>query len=252
MRASAIEFRLRFLILTAIVVLGFWAPWIESFGIGHRIDLLEWVAVELSRLSLGRFSFTLPAVIVAASALAACAVILRIWASACLGPATVKGAHMQAGAVVASGPFRYLRNPLYLGSWCMFAAMAFIMPPTGALFAMVLLSVFLLRLIRAEEAFLVRQLGEPYQAYCRAVPRLLPRLRTTLPATSITRRWLHALLSELLPVGVFVTLAVLSWSYNHRLMIKGIVISLGISLIAQALLPGTQAPSKSTGSTPAS
>ncbi len=237
MRASAIEFRLRVVIMTIIIALGFWSPWIEAWGIGHRIALLEWLALELSRLGLFRFTVASPVVIVVAAMVAAKAVVLRIWGTAYLGPGTVNHAEMQAGAVMAAGPYRYVRNPLYLGSWCMFAAMAFIMPPTGALFAMVLLGVFLLRLILAEEAFLTARIGEPYHAYLRAVPRLFPRLRTTLPPTGSKPRWLHAVLAELNPIGVFITLAVLSWSYDNLLMIKAILVSFGVSLVVRALMP---------------
>jgi hypothetical protein len=41
MKASAIEFRLRMLIMVAIVVLGFYAPWIEWWGLGTRRPLIE-------------------------------------------------------------------------------------------------------------------------------------------------------------------------------------------------------------------
>ena len=77
----------------------------------------------------------------------------------------------------------------------MVAAMAFLMPPTGALFAMVLLTVFLFRLILGEEAFLTAKLGQPYENYLSAVPRLFPRLRTQ-PVTHGTQTGLaqsHAL-----------------------------------------------------------
>jgi hypothetical protein len=41
MGATKIEFRLRMIIMTAIVVLGFYAPWIEGWGLGQRISLWE-------------------------------------------------------------------------------------------------------------------------------------------------------------------------------------------------------------------
>ena len=239
MRATKIEFRLRMAIITAIIALGFWAPWIEAWGIGQRNSSLEWLALELSRLGLVRFTVATPAVIVVAALVAALAAVLRVWGTACLGPGTVNHAEMQAAAVMADGPYRYVRNPLYLGTWLTTAAMAFIMPPTGALFAMVLLTAFLLRLILAEEAFLATRLGEPYQAYLRAVPRLIPRLRGAPPRTGHKPRWLHAILAELFPIGVFITLAALSWSYDNLLMIKAVLVSFGISLVARALLPAT-------------
>jgi protein-S-isoprenylcysteine O-methyltransferase Ste14 len=238
MKASAIEFRLRMAIMAIIITLGFWAPWIEGLGIGKRISLLEWLALESSRLGLLQYAAAAPAVIVASALVAAAGAILRVWGTAYLGAFTVNSMQMKAGAVMAEGPYRHLRNPLYLGSWCMFAAMAFVMPASGALFAMLLLTVFLLRLILGEEAFLVSHLGEPYWTYLHAVPRIFPRLRSSLPPGLSKPRWLNSVLSELNPIGIFVVLAVLSWSYDNELMVKGALISFGISLVVRALLPG--------------
>lgn len=237
MRASAIEFRLRMLIMTTIVVVGFWSPWIETMDLGQRISLLEWLALEASRAGLLRFTYATPAVIVLGALFAAAGMVLRVWGAAYLGYGIVQHREMQAGAIMADGPYRYMRNPLYLGGWCMLAAMAFIMPPTGALFAMTLLTIFLLRLILAEEAFLLRQLGEPYREYMRAVPRLIPRLRGSLPVAGHRPHWLTAIVTELNPIGVFVTLAVLSWWYDNELMLKAILVSFGLSLVVGALVP---------------
>jgi protein-S-isoprenylcysteine O-methyltransferase Ste14 len=237
MKASAIEFRLRVVIIFVIIFLGFWAPWIDWWGIGKRISTLEWLALEITRLGLVPFNVATPAVIVLSALIAAKGAILRVWGTAWLGPAIVQHSQMQAGAVMAGGPYRYVRNPLYLGTWGMVAAMAFIMPPTGALFVMVLLTIFQLRLIFAEEAYLTAQLGEPYKNYLRAVPRLVPRLRTTLPRSNSKPHWLRAVIAELNPIGVFITMAVVSWSYNNRLMIRAILVSFGVSLVVRALLP---------------
>jgi len=241
MGATKLEFRLRMAINAAIIVLGFWAPWIEAWGIGRRISLLEWLPLELSRLGLLRFTVASSVVIVVAGLIAAKAAVLRVWGTAYLGPATVQNLEMKAGAVVADGPYRYVRNPLYLGLWGMVAALAFLMPPSGALFAIVLITVFLLRIVLAEEAFLSAQLGEPYQAYLRAVPRLVPRLHTTLPSAGGKPQWLRAMLAETTPIGVFVSLAFLSWSYDRRLMVRTILVSFGVSLIVRALMPGAPA-----------
>ena len=237
MRATAIEFRLRMVIMVAIVTLGFWSPWIEKWGLGVRTPLLEWLALELSRMGVMSFTVAAPAVIILGAFFAAVGAIMRIWGAAYLGYGTVHHAEMQAGAVMADGPFRFVRNPLYIGAWFMFVAMAFLMPSTGALFSMTLLTVFLLRLILGEEDYLSRQLGEPYKEYLRAVPRLFPRVRTSLPAAGRKPHWLVAFFTELNPIGVFITLAFLSWRYDHVLMLKGILISLGASLVVRAFMP---------------
>ncbi|MGD0731058.1 MAG: isoprenylcysteine carboxylmethyltransferase family protein [Terracidiphilus sp.] len=237
MKATAFEFRLRVAIMVIVIFLGFWAPWIELWGIGSRIPLLDWLPLQLSRLGLLSFSAAVPVVIVLVALTAAKAAALRIWGPAYLGPATVNNFQMKASAVLADGPYRYVRNPLYLGSWGVMAAIAFLMPPTGALFVMILLTVFLLRLIFAEEAFLTNQLGEPYRAYLHSVPRLIPRLRTTLPSTGRKPHWLRAAIAEINPIGIFLIFAIFSWSYNNRLMVRAVLISFGISLVVRALLP---------------
>jgi len=239
MRASAIDFRLRMAINAAIIILGFWAPWIEAWGLGRRITLLEWLALELGRTGLVRFTIGVAAMILLSALLAAAGAALRVWGTAYLGTDTVNGLDMKAGGVVADGPYRYVRNPLYLGLWCMVAAMGFIMPVTGALFTLVFITIFLMRLILAEEAYLSAQIGEPYRLYRSAVPRLLPRLRTNVQSSESRPNWLRASLAELLPIGVFVALAFLSWSYDSRLVGRTILIFFGASLIVRALMPET-------------
>jgi len=238
--ASAIEFRLRMAINMVIIVLGFWSPWIEKWGVGSRISLLEWLALELSRTGLMQFTMATAVVILIGALIAGVGAALRVWGAAYLGPATVISREMKAGGVMADGPYRYVRNPLYLGLWCMVAAMALIMPPTGALFTILLLTIFLMRLILGEEAFLSAKLGEPYRVYLSNVPRLFPRLRTTAAHGTCKPNWMRAVLAEVLPVGVFMTFAFFSWSYDNRLMGRAILISFGVSLVTRAFVPGTR------------
>jgi protein-S-isoprenylcysteine O-methyltransferase Ste14 len=101
--------------------------------------------------------------------------------------------------------------------------------------------VFYLRLILAEEQFLTEQIGEPYRTYRRQVPRLIPQLRSHVPEAHHQPHWATGVLTELMPIGVFLTLSVLSWRYNHWLLLRGILISFGISLVVRALLPARAA-----------
>jgi protein-S-isoprenylcysteine O-methyltransferase Ste14 len=238
MRASQLEFRLRMGIMAAIICLGFWSPWIETWGMGHRISLLEWSALELSRLGLFRFTVATPAVIVCSAAIAALAAVLRVWGTAWLGPGVVNNIDMKAGVVMAGGPFRYVRNPLYLGTWLMVVAMSFDMPVTGACFAVIVIAFFLFRLILGEEAFLKGQLGDSFKLYLRSVPRFFPRLRPNLPAVEGRPQWGRAMRAEINPVGVFLIIVVLTWRYENRLMVQAFLISFGFSLVTRALLPG--------------
>jgi protein-S-isoprenylcysteine O-methyltransferase Ste14 len=225
------------LFVLAITALGFWAPWIRLLGIGSRGSLLEWLALQLSRLGIVSFTVAAPVVIVIGVLIAGAGAALRVCGTAYLGSEIVKHQNMQAASVMADGPYRYLRNPLYLGLWLCCVATAFLMPPTGALASVVLLGIFIYRLTLGEEAFLTPKLGDSYQAYLRSVPRLIPKLRTTIPSASISPRWGQALVYEMYPIGIFLILACLSWSYNNRLLEQALLVAFGLALIGRALLP---------------
>jgi protein-S-isoprenylcysteine O-methyltransferase Ste14 len=241
MKATFFEFRFRMWIILAIVVAGFWAPWIEWLGWGTRTTMWLWLGFELGGLGLASTAgFELATAL--AILLAALAAWLRVWGTSYLGTGTVNNAEMKAGQVVADGPYRHVRNPLYMGNWLMVAAIALLMPPTGAAVAMVLLSVFLFRIILGEEAFLAARLGEPYLAYKRAVPRLLLSPRARVAAGGERPRVGRAMLSEITPLGVLVSFAALSWQYNASLLERAVLVSFGLSLVTRAiLLPQTPA-----------
>ena len=237
MRATAIEFRLRMLVNATIIILGFWAPWIEAWHIGRRISLLEWLALELSRTGIASFSIATTALLVLAVLIAAKGVLFRVWGAAYLGPSTVQSTSMLAGGVMAAGPYRYMRNPLYIGLWCMVIALAFLMPVTGAAFAVILIAVFVLRLTLGEEAFLTAKLGDPYVAYLRAVPRFIPRLRGWPAPTGAKPHWLRALLTELTPIGILIAMVLYARNYDAKLAGRIILIFFGASLVVRAFMP---------------
>ena len=237
MGASAIEFRLRMMIIAVIIFLGFWAPWIEALHIGRRITLLEWLALELSRTGLASFAIATPLLLGIAALFASVAVLFRIWGTAYLGTGTVNSGNMQAGTVMVDGPYRFVRNPLYIGLWCMVVAMGFLMPVTGAVFAAVLTMAFAIRLTLGEEAYLKAKIGEPYVVYLRAVPRFVPRPRGA-PAPSGTRpHWLRSIVAELTPIGVLVAIALCMRDYDLEFAGRVILVFFGVSLILRALMP---------------
>jgi protein-S-isoprenylcysteine O-methyltransferase Ste14 len=238
MRASAIEFRLRMLINAVIILLGFWAPWIEGWHMGRRMPLVEWLALELGRTGIASFGAATKMVLTVAVLIAAKGVLFRVWGSAFLGAGTVNSAHMIAGTVMADGPYRYLRNPLYIGLCCMVIAMSFLMPVTGAVFAVVLILIFAVRLTLGEENFLSGRMGDPYLAYMRAVPRFIPRLRGAPAAGNAKPQWLRAALTELTPIGVLAGLVIFWRNYDLQLAGRIILIFFGASLVVRAVMPG--------------
>ena len=224
------------MIQVVIVSVAIWAPWDTTpWNMKLRTSTLEWLAIECGRIGIVSFSLAVPAVIVLGALFGAVAAWLRVWGAAYLGYDIVHHEQMQAGGVMAAGPYRYMRNPLYLGGWFMMAAISLLITPSGALFMLVLTAIFYVRLILGEEAFLSGKLGEPYQQYLRTVPRIVPRFRSAIPAAEAHPHWLIAILTEIMPIGIFITMAVVPWSYDNIATLNAILICLVASLIVRGL-----------------
>jgi protein-S-isoprenylcysteine O-methyltransferase Ste14 len=236
MKATPLEFRFRFYILAALYFLGFVAPW--DYWL-HADSIRTWQLLASWPARSGWLSFNAATIVVLLLGIiwALKGAIVRTWGTAYLSPSVVQDHAMHGEGIIAAGPFRYVRNPLYLGNLFHTFALALLMPPTGAVFCILAIGIFQLRLIAAEESFLTAKLGEPYLAYCAQVPRLIPALTPRLPASTVRPRWPLAFLGEIYMWGVVITFAILGWRYNSILLIKGVLISLGISLIVRAFLP---------------
>ncbi len=238
MRATQFEFRFRAFIVIALYLLGFYAPW-ERYGTSGNSSptrLWSWLAIEAARSNLLSVGGAYLVVTLIAVALAIAGASLRVWGTAYLGGAVMRNPAMQAGAVLAAGPYRHLRNPLYLGMLLTSFAVAVLMPASGALLFVIAITGFTLRLISGEEGFLTGKLGQTYVDYRSAVPALLPRLRSRLPIPTEKARWGQSLLAELYPVGTAACFAVLAWSYDANLLTRCILICFGLHLIARAIV----------------
>ncbi|MEO8736676.1 MAG: isoprenylcysteine carboxylmethyltransferase family protein [Edaphobacter sp.] len=242
MKATEFEFRFRFLIYFVIILLGFNVPWDRRLHLdssGPNAHVWGTLSAHLSLLKPGalNISTSFNLLLVAGILCALAAAVLRTWSSAYLGANVVKAHTFQGDSVVAAGPYRYLRNPLYFGTTLHIFALALLMPPSGAIFCILAIGLFQLRLIFGEEAFLANTLGEPYRAYCAKVPRLFPALTPRVPSSPTTAAWPTAFLGETYMWGVAITFLVVGWRYNSFLIIQGVIVSLGLSLFARALLP---------------
>lgn len=236
MKATALEFRFRFLIHGLIYAIGFFAPWNYALHL-DLISTWQLLAAWAYRYAHLTFSAATVTLLALGILLALSAALLRTWASAYIGATIVNDASMHGDQVIAAGPYRFLRNPLYLGIILHTLALALLMPPTGALFAILLIVIFELRLIGAEEVFLTARLGEPYLAYRARVPSLLPALSPRVAASPLRPAWPSAFVGEIYMWGAAAAFAIAGWRYNAFLVTRGIIIALGVSLIARAFLP---------------
>jgi protein-S-isoprenylcysteine O-methyltransferase Ste14 len=235
MRATNLEFRLRMWIMIVLIFAGFWAPWSPALGLEPKTTTLGWLALELARTGLVPFSVAAPAVVAFGVLTSAIGAWLRVWGAAYLGYTTVHHKDMQGSAMMADGPYRFLRNPLYLGGWFMVVAICLLMPVAGAPVSLVLMTVFFLRLILAEEAFLAPRMGQPYLDYLKAVPRLCPLPGRSLPPANHKPNWPVAAVTEVNPIGIFLAFAVLGWRYDIQLMLKAILVSFGLAMVLRGV-----------------
>jgi protein-S-isoprenylcysteine O-methyltransferase Ste14 len=235
LRATRFEFRFRLAIGFLIYGLGFGLPWLIYSAGGPRVTT-TWLELSgaLARTHALTLQYATIIVTLIAILLAAIGAAFRVWGTAYLGAGIVTSGSMHAQSVVAAGPYRYVRNPLYLGSFVFSLAVAILMPPMGAIIFVVLIFVQILRLILGEEAFLTAQQGEPYLAYKARVPRLFPSPVLRVADSPAKPRWLQAVVAETHPVSMTLCFAVLAWRYNAQLLIQALIICFGVSLVVRA------------------
>jgi protein-S-isoprenylcysteine O-methyltransferase Ste14 len=95
---------------------------------------------------------------------------LALWAMATLGTARTFG---DEGALVIRGPYRFSRNPQYLGFILALLGWALLAGSTLTLTAALAGVIPLLLVPFAEEPWLMERLGPSYAAYKQAVPRFI-------------------------------------------------------------------------------
>ena len=107
---------------------------------------------------------------------------LIVWAEATL----LRVAHSPGGfsdapaALVAQGPYRHVRNPIYLGGFGVLLGLSWWRAsPTLMVAALLFLPGMHVMVTRLEEPATRARLGAAYQDYLQRVPRWLPRLRRT-------------------------------------------------------------------------
>jgi len=128
--------------------------------------------------------------------LTAVAATIRTWAAAYLRSDVVHDTKLHSDVLVADGPYRYVRNPLYLGTFFLTIALGLLASRTGFAILVGGAAIRILRLIGREEAILADQQGERFREFCKRVPRLIPTISPRLPAGGMEPRWGQALLGE--------------------------------------------------------
>jgi len=212
MRATDFEFRYRFWIICAIFFLGFQ---LSRFDHGHVYSrAARWLAgvprgadysVRYAQIAIG-----------VGAVVCLLAALVRTWAGAYLHSSIIHDISFHSDRLVADGPFRHMRNPLYLGTVLLAAGMGVLASRLGFVFLVAAMFTFTLRLILREEANLTVTQGESYREYCARVPRLLPSIHARVPASGAKPDWWDGFTGEAFMWGCAVGVTILAVTRNDR------------------------------------
>lgn len=83
----------------------------------------------------------------------------------------------ERGSLLISGVHRYIRHPLYLGTFAFIWGLFLIFPYLSLFISNSLITIYTLIGIRLEETKLVAEFGDSYRQYQKQVPRLIPSFK---------------------------------------------------------------------------
>jgi len=150
--------------------------------------------------------------------------IIRFWGVSLAGAETRTTGTVGGTHLIMTGPFAYVRNPLYVGNMLLYAGMGVMSMALFPWLLIVALVWFYLQyylIVTSEEEYLRGRFGDEYATYCRHVHRFLPRLtayRSGAPPTkqmdpaeglSSERRTLQAI--GLVTLTIFILFIVRNW-----------------------------------------
>lgn len=215
--ASSWEFRHRFWIFGAWFWISFSTYRFDHIAFGQSIAS---VLCDLMHRPLTVFALRL--VFLVGVLFCVLAAGLRTWATAYIHPEVMVDDALHTDRVVADGPYRFVRNPLYLGTNLLAIGYTVMASRLGAVLLIVGIFAFNYRIILREERELARVQGEHYERYRRAVPRLWPRLGGPQPPSvgdcgDIRKPgWGAGLLGEMFFWGLTFALLVFAFTFDIR------------------------------------
>jgi len=185
-RAARFEFEKRFWIISAIYFVAFFLSAFDH--VPFIVALRHFVAPSIIRDSaeaetFARIVITIGALFVFLSA------AIRTWGAAYLRTTVVHDTSQHSEALVADGPLRYTRNPLYLANLPMAIGIGLLASRSGFIFLVLANWIFVYRLIFREEESLRKTQGEPYLSYSRSVSRFWPSLWPRVSAGNHQPQW---------------------------------------------------------------
>jgi protein-S-isoprenylcysteine O-methyltransferase Ste14 len=205
MIATEFEFRHRSL----LNLIHFWIAF-QLYSFDHVNVVAALTRGRPHELLLARAIFGFGALLLALAA------AVRTWAAAYLRSYVVHDPALHAEKLVADGPYRHVRNPLYLGTFLLSIGLGLLASRSGFLVLAVGAAIRILRLIGREERELEMQQGERFQDFCRRVPKLIPSIRPRIPSAGLQPRWGQAFRGEAFMWGFFITMVAFTVTMRPR------------------------------------
>jgi protein-S-isoprenylcysteine O-methyltransferase Ste14 len=230
MKATSWEFKHRALIFGLIIGLAFSLYNLDSQNVTAL--LAHWLGTKTG-LDEDRLIHLLLAF---AACVLIAAALLRTWASSYLHATVVYASEVKTETLVADGPYRRVRNPLYFANVLMAVGLGALMSRSGFLVVMAAMLVFCYRLILLEESELKASRGESYERYSQAVPRLWPSLLPRIAAAGSQARWVLGFQAECWYWGFAVAVTAFAITLNATLMLVIVGASIAVFWISSTLL----------------
>jgi protein-S-isoprenylcysteine O-methyltransferase Ste14 len=138
---------------------------------------------------------------------------IRVWGASYLRAAVVWNPDALDHRLIVAGPFRYLRDPLYLGTILLAVGFGLLAPPSGFAFIVGANLILVSLLVREETALMRVRYGATYDAYRAAVPSLIPRFTAaTVPGSETVKPSLaQGLRSEIFSAGFAIAMVLLAF-----------------------------------------
>jgi protein-S-isoprenylcysteine O-methyltransferase Ste14 len=222
--ASDVEYRFRAWVIAAIFFAAFELSWWDHVS----------AAAALAGLMTrgGGNAHTVETLIFAVGAAATLgAAALRTWAAAYMRSDVVHDPRVHDSRLVADGPYRYVRNPLYVGTILMAFGIAFAASRSGFVVLVAAIAFFQYRLTLREERALKATQGESYRRYLATVPRLLPSLRSRVAAGELRPKWGQAIRGELFMWGFALAYVLFAATRSTRLLMWGCIVATAVVLL---------------------
>jgi protein-S-isoprenylcysteine O-methyltransferase Ste14 len=229
--ASAWEFRYRFWIFGALFWFSFWLYHLDPKNFGQSI-VEAFCGLAHTEPSVR----DLRLVFLAGVLLTVAASAVRTWATAYIRPEVMVDGALHTDTVVAEGPYRFVRNPLYLGTNLLALGYSVMESRLGALVLILGVFAFNYRIIFREERELALAQGETYERFRRAVPRLWPSLRPRVSGSDRKPDWGAGFLGEMFFWGLAAGLLVFTVTLNIRAYFLALGLTFGVYFLCLGII----------------